>query len=78
MMPIVTVERVRDVNLLTLASLPLPTMMRPVTARGFIDSAVVGAVIAASIPNIRRTTRAVPTIDQIPRAARNHIALEES
>lgn len=77
MISIVTVERVRDGNPLTLASLPLPTMMR-LSTRDFIDRTVIGAVVAASIPNVRRATRALPTIDQTPRAARNHIALEES
>lgn len=70
----ITTQIVRSDDPLTLARQPKPpTMMLTVST----PPAGAAAVVAASIPSPRRTSRRTPpTIDQSPRPARSHLALE--
>lgn len=75
-MTIITTQTIPARDLLTLATLPKPTMIPSVSVRVGINPSIARAVVAASIPSPRRIERRVlPTIDLTPRSARSHLAL---
>lgn len=76
MVTTVSIQTVPASDILTLAALPQPTMILDVRAIAEIDCQVVHAVIAASVPSTRRTSRrAASTELPAPRPARSHLVL---
>lgn len=76
-MTIISTQTVTSGDLLTLAALPVPTMIFDVEAHVGFDRQVDRQVIAASVPTARRVSHgATLTTIPNPRPARLHTALE--